>query len=120
VDDVAEQRELAVRMLGKLDYLTTCVACGEDAVEFLKKSAVDILVLDMIMDPGIDGLETYRRILEVRPGQKAVIVSGFAETSRVAEALKLGAGAYVRKPYILETLGTAIRQELDNKKKGHR
>ncbi len=116
VDDVPEQRELATRLLSKLNYLAASVASGEEAVEFLTKSKADLVVLDMIMDPGIDGLETYRRILEVYPGQKAIIVSGFAETSRVTETQRLGAGAYVKKPYIMETLGTAVRQELDRKK----
>ncbi len=67
----------------------------------------------MIMDPGIDGLETYRRILEHHPGQRAIIVSGFSETERVKEAQRLGAGAYVKKPYLLETIGPAIRKGLE-------
>jgi two-component system cell cycle sensor histidine kinase/response regulator CckA len=67
----------------------------------------------MIMAPGIDGLETYQRILEVNPKQKAIIVSGFSETERVKKAQKLGAGAYVKKPYILEKIGMAIRDELN-------
>jgi nitrogen-specific signal transduction histidine kinase/CheY-like chemotaxis protein len=113
VDDIPEQRALASRLLGKLNYMAYCVGSGEEAVEFMKKSKADLVVLDMIMDPGIDGFETYQRILEVHPGQKAIIVSGFAETNRVTEAQKLGAGAYVKKPYIMETLGMAVRQELD-------
>jgi DNA-binding NarL/FixJ family response regulator len=67
----------------------------------------------MIMDPGIDGLETYRRILEIRPGQRAIIVSGFSETERVSQAQALGAGAYVRKPYVLEKIARAVREALD-------
>jgi len=67
----------------------------------------------MIMNPGIDGLETYKRILELHPGQKAVIASGFSETDRVKEARRLGAGTYVRKPYSLEKVGLAVRDELD-------
>jgi len=70
-------------------------------------------VLDMIMDPGMDGLETYKRILEINPKQKAIIVSGFSRTERVEKAQELGAGAYIRKPYILETLGMAVRMELN-------
>ena len=65
------------------------------------------------MDPGIDGLETYEKVLEINPIQKAVIVSGFSESDRVKEAHRIGAGAYVRKPYILERLGMAVRRELD-------
>ncbi len=66
----------------------------------------------MIMDPGIDGLETYKRILKIHPGQKAIIASGFSETRRVKEARALGAGAYLKKPYMLETLGLAVKAEL--------
>jgi two-component system cell cycle sensor histidine kinase/response regulator CckA len=69
----------------------------------------------MIMDPGIDGTETYRRILEINPVQKAVIVSGFSETDRVRNAQEMGAGAFVQKPFILENIGIAIRKELDRK-----
>ena len=71
------------------------------------------LILDMIMDPGINGLETYKRILELHPKQKAIIASGFSETDRVKEAKKLGAGAYVKKPYILEKIGVVIKEELE-------
>jgi YesN/AraC family two-component response regulator len=69
----------------------------------------------MIMPPGIDGLETYQRVLGINPKQKAIIVSGFSETERVKEAQKLGAGAYVKKPYVMEKIGVAIRDELDRK-----
>jgi len=112
VDDRAEQRDIATRLLTKLGYQVHCVSSGEEAVEYLKTDKADILVLDMIMTPGIDGLETYRRILEISPKQKAIIVSGFSETDRTEEAQKLGAGAYVKKPYVLEKIGVAIRDEL--------
>jgi CheY-like chemotaxis protein len=91
------------------------VASGEEAVEFLQQKDVNLLLLDMIMDPGIDGLETYRRILAFKPGQKAVLVSGFTETDKVKQALRLGAGTYVKKPYVLEKIGKAVRKELDRK-----
>jgi DNA-binding NarL/FixJ family response regulator len=64
------------------------------------------------MDPGIDGLDTYMKILEVHPRQKAIIASGFSETDRVKEAQKLGAGAYIRKPYTLERISIAVKTEL--------
>ena len=70
-------------------------------------------MLDMIMEPGIDGLETYKRILAIRPDTKAIIASGFSETEKVREAQRLGAGAYVKKPYTIEKVGVAIRKELD-------
>lgn len=112
VDDIREQRELASAMLQNLNYRVASVSSGEEAVEYLKQHHADLIVLDMIMDPGIDGLETYRRIVGIHPNQKAIIVSGFAETQRVKEAQSLGAGIYVRKPYVLENIGIAIKKEL--------
>ena len=72
-----------------------------------------MMIIDMIMPPGMDGLETYKQILGIVPGQKAVIASGFAETERVLEAQRLGAGSYIKKPYALEKIGIAVRSELD-------
>ncbi|MDZ7696475.1 MAG: response regulator [Deltaproteobacteria bacterium] len=114
VDDVAQQRELASEMLQQLGYAVKAVSSGEEAVSYLKENRVDLMVLDMIMDPGWDGLETYRKILEIHPGQKAVIASGFSETKRMKEAQRLGAGAYIKKPFLMETLGMAVRRELDH------
>jgi signal transduction histidine kinase/ActR/RegA family two-component response regulator len=112
VDDVEEQREIASSMLSQLDYKVDAVSSGEEAVEYMKNRSPDILVLDMIMSPGIDGLETYRRIIKTHPKQKAVIVSGFSETERVKKAQAFGAGPYLKKPYTMEQIGIAIRTEL--------
>lgn len=111
IDDIEEQREIAVRILKKLNYEAVAVAGGEEAVEYLRKNSADLLLLDMIMDPGIDGLETYRKVIKLHPGQKAVIASGFAENSRVREAQKLGVGRYIKKPYTIENLGIAIKEQ---------
>jgi PAS domain S-box-containing protein len=112
VDDIKEQRQIASEMLEKLDYTVTTVSSGEEAVEYLRNHTIDLLVLDMIMDPGIDGLETYRKILKFRPGQKSVIASGYSETTRVKETQSLGAGTYIKKPYLLKKIGRAIKTEL--------
>jgi signal transduction histidine kinase len=112
VDDVLEQSEVASRILRKLGYSVTAVSSGEEAVEYMKNNSADLLVLDMIMDPGIDGCETYKRILEFHPGQKAIIVSGFSASERVKEAQRLGAGAYIKKPFLLEKIGLAVKKEL--------
>jgi len=114
VDDVDEQRQIASAMIKKLGYNVTSISSGEKAVDYLKQHRVDLLILDMIMEPGIDGLETYRQILKLHPGQKAIIASGFSETDKVKEAQRLGAGAYIKKPYKIEKIGTAVRAELDN------
>ncbi|MFO7706989.1 MAG: response regulator [Desulfobacterales bacterium] len=112
VDDIPEQREIATRIISQLGYAVTSAASGEEALDLLREHRADLVVLDMIMDPGIDGLETYRRLIRRHPHQKAIITSGFAETGRVHQAQKLGAGTYVKKPYTIEALGIAIRTEL--------
>lgn len=113
IDDVEEQRDIAARILKKLGYTVTSVASGEEAVDYMKDNAADLLVLDMIMDPGIDGLDTYQKILALHPQQKAIITSGFSETERVKKAQRLGAGTYIKKPYTLEKIGCAVKEELE-------
>jgi CheY-like chemotaxis protein len=113
VDDVAEQRDLGEMILSRLDYRVESAAGGEAAIERLRQGRVDLLVLDMVMDPGIDGLETFRRAREIDPAIKAVIVSGFAESDRVRKAQSLGAGAYLKKPYLIREIAEVIRAELD-------
>ncbi|MCE5275930.1 MAG: response regulator [Syntrophaceae bacterium] len=113
VDDAEEQRDITRNLLKKLGYVVEVAGSGEDALAYLSDHKADLVILDMIMDPGMDGLGTYREILEIRPGQKAIIVSGFSESDRVREALRLGAGAYIRKPYALTDLARAVRTELD-------
>jgi len=112
VDDIYEQREIAKNILEKLGYFVHTVSSGEEAVEFVKHNKPDIIVLDMLLDGGIGGLETYKRILEIRPGQKAIIASGFSESLDVKKTQQLGAGTYIKKPYDIENIGMAIKKEL--------
>ncbi len=112
VDDVESQREISCKMLNTLGYKAIAVSSGEEAVEYLKGNTVDLILLDMIMDPGINGRETYERIIKIHPNQKAIIVSGFAETENVKAAQKLGAGKYMKKPVTLEKIGLAVKEEL--------
>ena len=114
VDDEQQQRDIASKMLTLLGYSVATVASGEKAVEYCKKSPVDLLVLDMLMEPGISGLETYEQIISFSPFQKAVIASGFSENSSVFEALALGVGSFIKKPYGLEQLGKAVKKELNS------
>jgi signal transduction histidine kinase len=112
VDDVETQREISCKMLDTLGYKTKAVSSGEEAVEYLKEHTIDLILLDMIMDPGMNGRETYEQIIKIHPNQKAIIASGFAETDDVKETQKLGAGQYIKKPLTLEKIGIAVRDEL--------
>lgn len=113
VDDDEVQRKVLLNLLTNLGYGARTVNSGEAAVDLLKNDPHDLVILDMVMEPGIDGAETYRRILETSPDQKALIVSGFAESGRVQAAQRLGAGAYIRKPLTRETLAVALRREFE-------
>ena len=112
VDDVLYQREIACAMLKRLNYTPLAVESGEAAISLVQTKEIDLMILDMIMDGGIDGLETYRGVQDFRPGQKAVVVSGFSETDRVHEAQRLGAGVCLKKPYTFDELALAVKQEL--------
>jgi len=112
VDDIKEQREIASGMLKKLGYNVLSVPSGEEAIVYLKENKADLVVLDMIMRPGIDGLETYKKMLQYHPEQKAVIASGFSESEQVKKAQSIGAGTYLKKPYSFEKIGLAVKGEL--------
>jgi two-component system, cell cycle sensor histidine kinase and response regulator CckA len=112
VDDVPLQREIATGILSRLGYRARSAGSGEEAVDFFRQSKADLVIVDMIMPPGIDGLETYRRIKSLHPAQKAIIASGYSETDRVRKAMALGAARYVRKPYTLTTLAKVVREVL--------
>ncbi len=115
VDDVKEQRELTTAILTGLGYQTTAVDTGKAAATYLQAKSVDLVLLDMILaDPEMDGLETYKEILKIAPGQKAVIASGYIENDRVKAALRLGAGKYVKKPFTIEKIGSAIKSVLND------
>ncbi|MHB1131506.1 MAG: PAS domain S-box protein [Chloroflexota bacterium] len=112
VDDDRFQRLVATQILQVLGYQVATVNSGEQAVTYLRKHPADLVLLDMVMPGGMDGAESFRRILEVRPGQKVIIVSGYAETELVREALRLGAGAFHQKPLSMDRLARAVRAEL--------
>jgi CheY-like chemotaxis protein len=112
VDDIEDQRKIAKDLLSVLGYSVITASDGEKAVEYLKERNPDLVLLDMIMAPGIDGLDTYKKILKCNPRQKTLIVSGYAENERIKETIRLGAGKYLKKPYTLNVLGNAIKEEL--------
>jgi len=112
VDDMPEQLEIAAGMLTELGYKVAKAESGEAAVAYMETHKADLLLLDMIMTPGIDGLETYQRILAKHPQQKAVIFSGFSMTDRVRKAQALGAGEFIRKPFTMQELGIGVKRTL--------
>jgi len=112
VDDEKQQREICQKILTMLGYTVTTVSSGESALDFLRNNMVDLVILDMLMEPGMNGRQTYEKILTIHPGQRALIISGFAESDDVRGAIELGAGALLKKPYSIEDLGMAVKREM--------
>ena len=119
IDDVKEQRDIATRMLSFLGYTVTSVESGEAAVDYMRHHSVDLLLLDMIMDPGMDGLDCYKEIIKLHPHQKAVIASGYSETHRVRQAQACGASTYLKKPYTIDKIAKILRSELQKPSNPH-
>ena len=109
----APETEIASGILTRLDYNAETVSSGKEAIGYVKEHPVELIVLDMVMPKGINGRETYEEIIKIRPGQKAVIASGYSKTKEVDTSQKLGAGKYIKKPYTLEKVGFAVKEELE-------
>jgi two-component system, NtrC family, sensor kinase len=112
VDDEEQQRDIALNLLQQLGYVVQTVASGEEAIVYLQNHEVDLVLLDMIMTPGMDGRQTYEKITANHPYQKALVVSGFSESNDVQQTIARGAGGFIRKPYTIEQLGKGIRNLL--------
>ncbi len=116
IDDVLLQREIATMLLEQLNYVVYTAQSGEKGLAFLKNNKVDLILLDMIMEPGIDGLTTYKRIIEINRKQKVIIASGFSKPENVEEAMELGVDSYIGKPYTIDVLGEMVKQVLKKEK----
>ncbi len=114
VDDVSEQLHITANMLRKIGYTVHTAGSGEAAVAMVEKQNFDLVILDMIMPGGFDGLETYQKILELFPKQKAIISSGYSQSGRVVEMQGLGAGIFIQKPFTLEQIGMAVKTTLNS------
>jgi PAS domain S-box-containing protein len=117
VDDVWSQRVIARRGLERAGYRVEEAANGHAALDFFDEDSqsegkIDLVVLDMIMEPDFDGLDTYRAILERQPDQKVIFVSGHAPVGRGEAAQALGA-SWLNKPYLISALVRHVRDALD-------
>lgn len=112
VDDEHIQCEIVEKILTTLGYEVTAVGSGEEAISFLENNSVDLVLLDMLMEPGINGRQTYERIIATHPGQKAIVVSGYSESDDIKQLEKLGVLGLLKKPYTMEEIGKTVQQAL--------
>ncbi len=112
IDDELQQLAIASQMLSAFGYRISTANSGEEAIKYLQEHRVDLLLLDMIMEPGINGRQTFEQAIELQAEVRAIVVSGFSENDEVSRVQKLGAGQLIRKPYSLNQIGKAVQQEL--------
>jgi two-component system cell cycle sensor histidine kinase/response regulator CckA len=68
----------------------------------------------MLMEPGMNGRQTYEEILKLNPAQRAIVVSGFSESEDVKATIQLGANGFIKKPYTTGSLGQAVKAALNS------
>jgi CheY-like chemotaxis protein len=112
VDDQPEQNEVVAKILTTLGYRSHSVTSGEEAVVYLQKNSVDLVILDMLMGDGMNGRQTYEKILELNPEQKAIVVSGYCGVEELEKAKSLGITVFLQKPIAIETLGRELQRVL--------
>ena len=115
VDDEPLVQRVNAAELRRLGYQVTCAGSGEEALAHLAEHDADLVLLDMVM-PGMDGLDTFRQIKDIKPNQKVVVYSGFAEPEKVRQIEALGALRILVKPSSIEDLAQALREALDANK----
>lgn len=112
IDDEEAQRLLATSVLRRLGYVAQSVATGEQAIALLKNSTFDLLVLDLILEPGLSGYDTYRKILQFVPDQKAIVTSGYHTHPDLQKFSTLGVSRYLGKPLSVASLAQAVQEML--------
>ena len=103
VDDEAEFLETLVKRLRKRKLNATGVGSGEEALEILTERPIDVVVLDVKM-PGMDGIETLRKIKNITPLVEVIMLTGHANMEVAIEGMELGAFDYLMKPMDIDEL----------------
>ncbi len=112
IDDQLEQNEIIGKALQNMGYITYSVTSGEEGIAFIRSKPVDLVLLDMMMGSGLNGRETFEKILKIRPEQKAIVISGYAKNDEIMKAKDLGVSDFIEKPVTITKIGAAIRQSL--------
>ncbi len=112
VDDDAQLRQSFEKLLTQEDHSVITAATGEAAIDIIRKSLPDLVVMDVRM-PGMSGLETFQVIREIDPKLPVIVMTAFATTETAIEATKLGAFDYVLKPFDIPEILALIDQALE-------
>lgn len=104
IDDEADFVETIVNRLRKRRVEATGVPSGEAAIELINKELFDVVILDIKMPGGMDGLEVLREIKKLQPLTEVILLTGHASVETSVEGLKLGAFDYLLKPVKFQEL----------------
>lgn len=113
VDDEESMRHFIGVALRKRGFDAEAAADAKEALAALARKPFDVLVTDIRM-PGMDGHELFRKVLEVAPGTKAVLMTAFGTVKDAVAALKLGAETYLTKPFETEELVAAVEKAAEH------
>jgi len=115
VDDEPDFLETLVNRLQKRNIDTSGARSGEEALEIMKKKLFDVVILDVKMPGGMDGIETLREMKKIQPLAEVVLLTGHASVETSIEGMKLGAFDYLLKPIKIEDLMTKMAQAFEKK-----
>jgi DNA-binding NtrC family response regulator len=115
VDDEQDFLETLVNRLQKRNIDTTGARSGEEALELMKKKLFDIVILDVKMPGGMDGIETLREMKKIQPLAEVLLLTGHASVETSIEGMKLGAFDYLLKPIKIEDLMTKMAEAFEKK-----
>lgn len=108
VDDNHPQVKLVGRFLEKHNFAVSASYNGEEALAKLTEKPFDLILLDMTFKDDLDGLDIFKQIRELKPEQKVLFVSGYAENERISQGLEMGAVGFIQKPISLKKLTQRI------------
>jgi DNA-binding NtrC family response regulator len=115
VDDEVDFLETIVNRLNKRNIDTTGAMSGEQALELMNERLFDVVILDIKMPGGMDGIETLREIKRIRPLTEVILLTGHGSMETSIEGMKLGAFDYLLKPVKLEGLLVKLAQAFEKK-----
>ena len=119
VDDEEQFRSTTSKILNRRGYETTVAESGEEAIDILKKTSQDVVILDIRM-PGMDGLEALAQIKKIDPDVRIIMLTGHGGGESAKESLEHGAFDYLNKPCDIELLSLKINDAYDAAQKGVR
>jgi DNA-binding NtrC family response regulator len=115
VDDEADFLDTLVARLNKRNIDTVGVKSGEEAIEIMKKKLFDVVVMDIKMPGGIDGIEALREVKKIQPLSEVLLLTGHGSVETSIEGMKLGAFDYLLKPVKLEDLLIKMAEAFEKK-----